>query len=133
MKSVLIIEDSEQMLRIYNKALCYMEDFKTRVHMVRSAEKAILKLIRGFRYDLYVIDYMLPEISGLDLITYIMKMTEDGAQFLIISARSKDEIQQEALKKGLNGGVNILEKPIKLDDLRDIIRREFKKAGIKCK
>jgi len=72
-----------------------------------------LQLARDLQPDLVILDWMLPEISGLDICTRLRKT---GVQVPIIMLTAKDEISDRVT--GLNAGADdYLIKPFSIEEL----------------
>lgn len=85
---------------------------------VYSAEEA-LQLLKNERFDLLLLDVMMPEASGFDL---VRNLKEDGWKlppFLFLTARS----QSDAVKEGNDlGAKGYLVKPVTRGKLIDAIK-----------
>jgi DNA-binding response OmpR family regulator len=72
-----------------------------------------LKIARETPPDLMILDWMLPEISGLDV---CMRLRKTGSQIPIIMLTAKDEIPDRVM--GLNAGADdYLTKPFSIEEL----------------
>ena len=60
-KSILIIEDNENLIDLYKSAL---EELDIDVHFSNDGENAFKKIAQK-EYDLYIVDIFLPTITGL--------------------------------------------------------------------
>jgi CheY-like chemotaxis protein len=81
-----------------------------------------LKLINQNRYDVVLIDLMMPEFSGYDVLDALKKeRLMDKQKIIILTASS---IQDKEINELLNGGVHsYLRKPIDIDILVEKIQQ----------
>jgi HAMP domain-containing protein/signal transduction histidine kinase/CheY-like chemotaxis protein len=115
-KDVLVIEDnqldSSQIAKI-------LQDDNVRVTIAATGKKA-LKLINSKDYDCIILDYTMPDISGLELFNEVSTQKQKLTPVIVYSARdfSKDELRQlnrnssAILLKGVNSLENLLEETI---------------------
>jgi len=82
-----------------------------------------LQLARDTQPDLVILDWMLPEISGLDICTRLRKT---GVQVPIIMLTAKDEICDRVT--GLNAGADdYLTKPFSIEELLARIKARMRR------
>lgn len=115
-KNIFIIEDDDT-LRLGLELIMSDEGYE-----VRSAISwnEMGKVKDKFEPDLYLIDYKLPGIDGLEITKRIRsKATEKNVPIIIISASTSD-IAQEVKKAGADG---YLRKPFEVADLMGLIRK----------
>jgi signal transduction histidine kinase/DNA-binding response OmpR family regulator/HAMP domain-containing protein len=117
-RSILIVEDNEfdasQMAKILeNGELIKIE--------IANSGKRALKLIKENIYDCIIVDYMLPDLTGMELITEISAMMKQQMTPVLIysakdfSARENAKLQQYANKiilKGVNSLDLLLEETV---------------------
>jgi len=107
--SVLIVEDDQQIVSYLKKGL---EEESFEVEITTNGEDG-LALIRQKSYSLIILDWMLPNLSGIDLCT-IARNNNINTPILILSA--KGDIQDKI--EGLNSGADdYLSKPFSFDEL----------------
>ena len=110
MIKILLLEDDE----LFSLSLIdYLEEFSevNITHVNNSTE--MLELIYENRYDLYLLDINLPDISGLDLLKDIRNATDDTPTIFLTSYKDK-----ETLTQGFeNGADDFLTKPFDMDEL----------------
>jgi CheY-like chemotaxis protein len=89
-KNLLVIEDNElessQIVRL-------MQEEKVKVTIAPTGEKA-LELLAQNKYDTIILDYTLPDISGLQLLSKITEARSETIPVIVYSARdfSKEEL-----------------------------------------
>lgn len=94
----------------------YNEDYG--VIAVGTIKKAV-DLINDLDFDLYILDYRMPEMSGVELCRLI-RQTDTETPIMIYSAMSRDADRLEALNAGANA---YLVKPNDLDILNETVER----------
>lgn len=101
---ILVIEDNRIQSRIVERCLRTggFEDFTT----VASSEDALARLEEDDDYDLLIIDWMLPGVSGIDFVQ-ALRSSESFHSIPIIMQTAKDrpEHVEKARKAGVNGYV----------------------------
>jgi CheY-like chemotaxis protein len=119
MKLAWIIDDDDEMLHAIGLMLQILQ-FK--VESFREARNAVNQLQEGKRPDVIVLDVMMPEVSGIDMLEYL-NLHEDlhSIPVVMLSTESADVQVDEALEKGADGYVF---KPVSIEELE----REIKKA-----
>jgi DNA-binding response OmpR family regulator len=107
--TILLIEDDMQLGRMLKESL---ELKKYRVEWQTHAEKALL-LFMAKKYDLCLIDIILPGMSGLDFAKEIRK-TDFTTPLLFMSAKDHDKDMIEAY---CSGGDDYIVKPFSTTEL----------------
>lgn len=102
MKKILIIEDDND-IALLEKDYLEMNDFN--VEIVEDGYKAI-KLLKEVKYDLIILDIMLPNINGYD----ICKMIREELDIPIIMVTAKNEMVDKVRGLGL-GSDDYITKP----------------------
>jgi len=98
MKKILVAED-EEILRMLIADTLEEGDFE--VDEAEDGEEA-LKLLEKEQYDLVILDYMMPVLTGLDVIRKIRSGSNQNSdvKILMLSAKSQQNEQEEVLKAG---------------------------------
>lgn len=98
MKKILIAED-EEILRMLIADTLEEGDFE--VDEAEDGEEA-LKLLEKKQFDLVILDYMMPGLTGLEVIRKIRgeQALNKDVKILMLSAKSQQNEQEEVLKAG---------------------------------
>lgn len=110
-KKILLVEDEERIRKVIN-IIIRGDDII--IDEAEDGAEALRKISKG-KYDLVILDLMIPEIDGFDVLDHIRndKKTED-LPVIIVSARSEDK----DILQGLKGGANYyIPKPFEPQEL----------------
>lgn len=110
--SILIIDDEPLVLRVIKRHLA-ADGFRN--FLTLSDSRSAVELIRAEKPDIVLLDIMMPNVSGLDL----LRIRQGDGQlkripFLILSANSEKPVKREALSLG---ATEFLAKPVDAVDL----------------
>jgi CheY-like chemotaxis protein len=115
MKKILIAEDNDEVLTLYNIAL------KKRYHLINAKNgREAVNAYQKERPDLVLMDIKMPEMDGDEAIKEIKGM-DPGARILAVTMY--DDYTEEDL------GVEVLKKGFKITDFPEIIERQIAKPG----
>ena len=114
MSRILVVDD--------NPSICQLvSDFfgELKGHTVYTAENAeqALKVVRGEAPELALLDIMMPEVHGVDLLRQI-KQVRPEVKVIMISAVDDEEIAQEAMREG---AADYVTKPLDLNYLDALV------------
>jgi len=110
-KRILIVDDEAVVAFFLSEGLKGLGD-EYDVYTTASAEGA-LEQFHGTRFDLAVVDYRLPGLSGLDLLERLQEISPE-TQTIVITAYSSPELENEAARLLAS---RYLEKPFRLQEL----------------
>jgi len=120
---ILFVDDDQQILSI-------VEQFLSRcgfnVSTASSGQKAIEKVRKSY-YSVVFTDLNMPEISGMELLKQIKKISAD-TEVIIVSGFGTIESAIEAMKLG---SYDFLQKPINFDRFKILIDRIIEKQKLK--
>jgi len=116
--SILLVDDEEKILKALGRAL------REAGHDVveTTSPKRAQRLLSERTFDLLVVDNVMPELGGLDLIREYVTSTPDQerSQILMMTAHATVESAIEAMKLG---ALDYLQKPFEIDELLVVVRR----------
>jgi DNA-binding response OmpR family regulator len=125
MKHILIVEDEEGIVQFLKQGL------EEEGYIISAAKdgKEGLKLFQNDKFDLLLLDWMLPKMTGLELCKTIR---QENNKVPIIFLTAKDTVQEtvEGLKSGAN---DYIKKPFSFDELLERIKvqlRDKKELGL---
>jgi signal transduction histidine kinase/CheY-like chemotaxis protein len=74
----------------------------------------------GDRFEVYIIDWQMPDMNGIELTRRIRSEVGDDAPIIILTAYDWSDIEEEARAAGITGFVS---KPLFMSDLRDVLTK----------
>ena len=118
MKHILIVEDEEGIVQFLKQGL------EEEGYQVSSATNGLdgFKLFQNEKFDLVLLDWMLPKMTGLQV---CQKIRETNSKIPIIFLTAKDTVQEtvEGLKTGAN---DYIKKPFSFDELVERIKVQLR-------
>ncbi|MFC7687395.1 response regulator transcription factor [Ureibacillus sp. GCM10028918] len=117
---ILIVEDEENIARVLQLELEF-EGYETEV--AYTGTSGLIKYREG-SFDLILLDLMLPEMHGLDVLKRI-RATEQNTPVILLTAKSEVEDKVKGLDLGANDYVT---KPFEIDELLARIRNSIRFA-----
>src|SRR6266513_2897257 len=116
--SILLVDDEEKILKALSRAL------RAAGHdvMETTSPRQAQRLLAERTFDLFVVDNVMPELGGLDLIREFVGATPEGErpQILMMTAHATVESAIEAMKLG---ALDYLQKPFEIDELLVVVTR----------
>lgn len=106
---VLIVDDEQWVQEVFRDFCELTRAFE--VELADSGEEAIEK-IRTNSYDLVTLDLIMPEMSGLDVLSAIKKFSPQ-VPVIVITGNATDRLVNEA---GVMGACRVMYKPVLLED-----------------
>lgn len=114
--TILVVDDEEQVRTFLSRALVEIGGFS--VELAESAEEALQKIQNGV-FDLALVDFKLPGMDGLQLITEIVK-SKPRILTILLTGHADIDSAVEAMKRGAS---DYMTKPVDLDEMLVRIRR----------
>ncbi|RKL67912.1 response regulator [Salipaludibacillus neizhouensis] len=96
MKKILVADD-EDILRML--IVDTLEDLGFEIEEAEDGQEALEKLEEG-NFDLAILDYMMPEKTGLEVIQSLSKETKNNIQLVMLTAKAQEQDRQIALNAG---------------------------------
>ena len=114
MKKILIVEDEEKLSRVIQLELQY-ENYETKI---ANNGKEALRYMEEQTWDLVLLDIMIPELSGLEVLRRVRR-TDTITPIILLTAR--DEVHDKV--SGLDLGANdYVTKPFQIEELLARVR-----------
>jgi len=73
-------------------------------------------------FKVYIIDWMMPDLNGIETVRRIRKIVGDDAPIIILTAYDWSDIEDEAREAGVT---DFCAKPIFMSELRDVLAKPF--------
>src|SRR6266540_4721351 len=116
--SILLVDDEEKILKALGRALRHAGHAVVETTSPRHAQR----LLAERAFDVFIVDNMMPDMTGLDLIRELVASTAAGErpQILMMTAHATVESAIEAMKLG---ALDYLQKPFEIDELLVVVQR----------
>ena len=95
MATVLIVDDDERLLKMLQRTLVY-EGLRV---LTAADGRAALNQVRAHRPDVIVLDWMMPEMNGIEVVQHL-RAENDKTLVLMLTARDAIENRVEGLESG---------------------------------
>jgi CheY-like chemotaxis protein len=116
--NVLIVDDQRDILRLLHSTLDTLKKPEIKIFEAPSGEEALLESSRH-KVDLLITDYMLPGMSGVELMHKI-RVRHPEAKVVLITGVTERKVREEMLNAG---AMAIFDKPIPMADFLDVVER----------
>ncbi|MDO4400050.1 MAG: response regulator [Coriobacteriia bacterium] len=77
-------------------------------------------------FGAYIIDWMMPDLNGIEVVRRIRKIIGDAAPIIILTAYDWSDIEEEAREAGVTA---FCSKPLFMSELRNVLTRPFREKG----
>src|SRR3546814_9564720 len=121
---ILLVDDDEDEYVLTGELLRDIPQQHYEIVWASSYDQAVQK-IQESKYDVYLIDYRLGHITGIDLITYIVALG-DRTPFIILTGKGDVQIDMEAGRLG--AADNLVKAEIDSSQLERSIRYAVQRA-----
>ena len=122
-ENILIVDDELSNRRIVEQVLSRAG---YRVETTDHGAKA-LKLLEAFRPDLIVLDYMMPDVDGMDVLRELRKR-EDDTPVIMITAYGTVERAVEAMHEG---AYDFITRPFKPEHIVHVVRKGLERQRLR--
>ena len=120
-KKVLVVDDNQLNLRVAERLL---SAYKCDIECVSSGSECIAKIANGEKYDLILLDDMMPKMSGSETLVKLKEIGNFDTPVCVLTANAITGMREEYLGKGFN---DYLSKPIVKEELNRVIKKYLKK------
>lgn len=114
MATMLIVDDDDKI----RSTLCELFSDEHVCHAAATTEQALVYLSVE-TYDIVLTDFLMPGLSGLELLGHIRQHQPD-TPVILISGVSHQERAQELIEMG---ATDFFEKPFRLEDIEESVKR----------
>ncbi len=102
---------------------CMLQQIGLRAEWTLSGKEAVLRtrqaVMRNDNYSVYVIDWLLPDMNGIEVARRIRKETGEDVPIIVLTAYDWSDIEEEALEAGVTA---FCSKPLFVSELRSCLR-----------
>ncbi len=117
---IMIVDDNKVNLEV---AKGLIGQYQPDITAVMSGDEALNVFFREHNFDIIFMDHMMPKMDGIECVGHLRKLDVDGAADVPIVALTANAVK-DARKMFIASGMDdYLPKPIKLEDLADIMNR----------
>ena len=99
-----------------------LQQIGMRAEWTLSGKEAVLRtkqaLMRNDNYSVYIVDWMLPDMNGIEVVRRIRKETGGNVPVIVLTAYDWSDIEDEAKEAGVSA---FCSKPLFLSELRDCL------------
>ncbi len=121
MKKIAIVDDDAEILETLGKFLKRSEKFEIDTF---SNPASVLGILKRGEYDLVLLDIMMPQLNGLDVLEEVKKVSPNTKVIMMTSLSTVDKV----LKSYNIGAEDYLTKPFM--SLRDVENKVFDNLGL---
>ena len=120
-KRVLVVDDNQLNLKVAERLL---KAYKCDIDFASSGSECITKIANGEKYDLILLDDMMPKMSGSETLIKLKEIDNFNIPVCVLTANAITGMREEYLSKGFN---DYLSKPIVKEELNRVIKKYLKK------
>ena len=117
---ILIVDDDSEVRENLVEILENESYFTT----TAATAKEAIKILKQDQFDVILLDFMMPELSGIDAL-YELKRTSPKAKVIMITAYATIDNAVNAIKRGAS---DFITKPFKIEDLLMLIKQVIEEA-----
>ena len=117
---ILIVDDNAVNLKV---ALRLMKPYNLDIETLTSSKDCISKIVAGNKYDLVMLDDMMPEMSGVEVLKYLKENIGYNTPTIALTANAISGMKEKYINDGFT---DYLSKPIDKNILEDLL---FKYLG----
>lgn len=120
----LVVDDDFDTCASITKMLC---SIGLRPDWTTSGKEAVLRaglaIEQGDEYAVYIIDWLMPDMNGIEVVRRIRRRIGNSAPIIILTAYDWADIEEEAREAGVTA---FCSKPIFLSELRELLEAPYK-------
>ncbi len=119
-KKVLVVDDNNLNIKVATRLLGF---YKCNIDSSTSGQDCIDKIVSGEKYDLILLDDMMPKMSGSETLVKLKALPEFKTPVVVLTANAISGMKEEYLKKGFD---DYLSKPIEKEELNRVMKKYLK-------
>ena len=125
---VLVVDDDMNTCRSVSKML---RDIQMRPDWTASGKEAIVRAQDAAdmqdEYKVYIIDYLMPDMNGIETVRRIRKVISEDVPIIVLTAYDWADFEYEAREAGVTAFVS---KPIFMSELREVLTQPVVSEGL---
>lgn len=110
MARVLVVDDEEILRMLIRDTL---EDMGYEIEEAENGQEALERVTQE-HYDLMILDYMMPHVTGIEVIERLPAQIKANLPILMLTAKSQEEDRQKVFEKGVDYFMSKPFSPVKL-------------------
>lgn len=118
--SILIVDDNKLNLKVTERLL---NQYNVKYEIAESGKKCIEKVKEGRKYDLILLDHMMPELDGIETIRILKKSKLKLPPIVAMTANVVTELKDMYFEEGFD---DYISKPIDIKQLNNLMEKYFK-------
>ena len=120
MKKVLVADDESTLRMLIVDSI---EDMDLEIDEARDGIESLEK-IQSTEYDLIILDYMMPGMTGVEVLEQLSREKKDRAVILMLTAKAQERDKELAKKAGVDHFMTKPFSPMKLMDFVEEVCRD---------
>ncbi len=121
---VLIVDDNKLNLKVADKIL---KGYKIETESAENGMEAINLVKQGNKYDLILLDDMMPVMRGLEVLNELKKITGFNIPVIALTANAITGMKEQYIQQGFQ---DYLAKPIEKEELNKVLKNYLKQYSI---
>lgn len=98
-QKVLVVDDEDVLRMLLEDTLEELENVE--IHTAENGAEALGKLIEE-TYDLVILDYMMPEMTGIEVLARLDEDTKKATPIMMLTAKAQDTDRNRAKEAGVS-------------------------------
>ncbi len=115
-KKILVVDDNKLNLKVATRIL---KNYNVVVDTVLSGQECLDEIESGNKYDLILLDDMMPKMSGGETLKKLKLMNDFDTPVVVFTANAITGMKEKYLQEGFSG---YLSKPVQKSDLNEILK-----------
>ncbi len=104
-----------------------LSDIGMRPEWTASGKEAVIRAKYAYEigdeFSAYIIDWLMPDMNGIETVRRIRRVIGDGKPIIILTAYDWADVEEEAREAGVTA---FCEKPLFMSELRDVLSQPFR-------
>ncbi|WP_042476252.1 response regulator transcription factor [Bacillus ndiopicus] len=113
MTKILVVDDEEILRMLIRDTL---EDMGYEIDEAEDGQEALEKVTQE-SYDLMILDYMMPHVTGIEVIEQLPEQIKANLPILMLTAKSQEEDRQKVFENGVDYFMSKPFSPVKLMEI----------------
>lgn len=116
-KSILVVDDNQLNIKVATRLL---EPYNLNIESALSGQECIDLINSGKKYDLILLDQMMPEMDGIETLHELKKNSDFNTPVIVLTADAIVGVKEKYLNEGFN---DYLSKPIDVKELNQLLKK----------